>query len=205
MRKLALIFSAIYQPLIMTTILISVMLWYAPNSMGIRTLQAKWILVGIFALLTFVLPMISIILLKLTKNITRLEMDQRKERIWPLIFTSIYYGVTTYWMTYEFRVSTPMIALLVGVFITLCVVTIITMFWKISIHSAGAWGGVGFFVALMQKTIESDLFWPTIITVILAGAISSARLYLNVHNPRQILVGGLIGFAICFTSIYLFL
>ncbi len=189
----------------MTTILISVMLWYAPNTMGQMNDKARWILIGIFALLTFVLPVISIILLKLTKNITRLEMNDRRERIWPLIFTTIYYGVTTYWMVFQFRVSNPMIALMVGVLATILIITIITLFWKISAHSAGAWGGVGFFIAMMQKTVETNLFWPTIVTILLAGLISTARLYLRVHSPRQVFLGGLLGYIICFTSIYIFL
>ena len=189
----------------MTTILIAVLLWWAPNTMGQLNDQARWILISIFGLLTFILPMISIILLRLTRNITRLEMDDRRERFWPLIFTTVYYGAATYWMTFQFKVSTPMIALLVGVFVTIVVMTIITFYWKISIHSAGAWGGVGFFIALMQNTIETNMVWPTIIAILLAGSISTARLYLNAHNLTQILTGGIIGFIICFSSIYIFL
>ena len=166
----------IYHPLFMTTLLMMVMLWYAPDLIGKMDNKIRWTLVGLFSILTVVLPLISIFLLKLTSNISGFTLENRGERLWPLIFTSVYYGATAYWLTYKLHVSTAMIAIIIGIFLTILLVTIITIFWKISIHSAGAWGGVGIFLAILQKSAESQLLWPLLAAVLMAGLIGTSRL-----------------------------
>ena len=158
-----------------------------------------------FALLTFGLPMFLIIVLRLTSNIKDMMMDDRKERVVPMLITSILYGITTYWVAFKYQMSVPMISLILSVTLTVAGITIITLFWKISAHSASAWGGVGIFVAFLQKTTEIQLMTILIVAVLMAGIVSSSRLYLKVHNLPQIIIGGIFGFLVCFISVYLML
>jgi membrane-associated phospholipid phosphatase len=39
-----------------------------------------------------------------------------------------------------------------------------------------------------------------LVTLVLAGMLMSARLQLNAHTPRQVLIGAVAGFAIAFTG-----
>ena len=158
----------------MTTLLMMVMLWYAPNTIGKMDTNTRWTIVALFAILTVGLPLISLFLLKLTSNISGFTLENRGERLWPLIFTSVYYGATAYWLTYKLHVSTAMIAMIIGIFLTILLVTVVTLFWKISVHSAGAWGGVGIFLAILQKSAESQLLWVLLASVLMAGLIGTA-------------------------------
>ena len=132
-------------------------------------------------------------------------MEERRERLWPLIFTAVYYGATVYWFAFRLQASTPMLAILTSIFCTIAAMTIITFFWKISVHSAGAWGGVGILLSILHNSAEYQLLWILLTAILLAGIISSARLYLRAHNFAQVMVGGFAGFTICYVCMYLML
>ena len=189
----------------MTTFLMMVILWMAPDLFGRMNPEFRWTLVGLFSVLTIVLPFVSILLLRLTSNLSGFAMEERRERLWPLIFTAVYYGATVYWFAFRLQVSTPMLAILTAIFCTIAAMTIITLFWKISVHSAGAWGGVGILLGILHNSAEFQLVWILLITILLAGLLSSARLYLKAHSFSQVLAGGLAGFTICYFCIYLML
>lgn len=75
---------------------------------------------------------------------------------------------------------------------------VVTVFYKVSIHSLALWGGVGILFPLNKAIDSSELLWPTVGVVICAGLVMSSRLQLNAHVPREILIGSLLGFALGF-------
>jgi membrane-associated phospholipid phosphatase len=78
--------------------------------------------------------------------------------------------------------------------------TIITFFYKVSVHSLAACGMIGILLPL-NKAIENNvLLWPTAIVLVIAGLIMSARLYLNAHTFNEVLTGALTGFTIGFAG-----
>lgn len=90
--------------------------------------------------------------------------------------------------------------------VTCMVITssIVTIFYKVSVHSIGVWGIVGILVPLNRAT-EGLLLYPLAGCLVIAGIVMSARLSLDAHVPREVLVGALIGFAIGFGGMmYLF-
>jgi len=70
-------------------------------------------------------------------------------------------------------------------------------------HAIGIMGLVGILMPLNKESDNVLLLWATIGVVVLAGIVMSARLQLNAHTPRQILVGALSGFLIGFFGIIL--
>ena len=82
-------------------------------------------------------------------------------------------------------------------------VALLSTVFKISAHSAGAWGVVGFITAINFKYPDSQLFFPIIMSIVLAGAINSARLYLNEHDLNEVGWGSVLGFVISFGAIQL--
>jgi membrane-associated phospholipid phosphatase len=88
--------------------------------------------------------------------------------------------------------------------VLLALLAAITLFWKVSVHSAAAGGVAGALAALLMKVPENELFYPMIATIVVAGAVMSSRLRLNVHSPGQVYTGVLIGFAVCFAALYWF-
>ncbi len=76
--------------------------------------------------------------------------------------------------------------------------TVVTFFYKISIHSLSIWGAIGMMLP-MNKISEADsLLIPTLFVIVVAGIVMSSRLVLNAHTPRQVMVGAVSGFAIGF-------
>jgi membrane-associated phospholipid phosphatase len=71
------------------------------------------------------------------------------------------------------------------------VATVITLFYKVSVHSLAMGGFIGILFPLIR--FSSTLLLPTTLFVVLTGVVVSSRLMLNAHTPRETLVGSLVG------------
>lgn len=154
---------------------------------------------------TFMIPLLSISMLKFSGSITSFKLENREERIMPFSFVSIFYGLTTYLFVFKIHVNETIAIILVATTILILVLTLITLRFKISIHAAGISGVVGFFLVLGIKFPESQVLFPLLILLVSAGAVMSARLHLNAHTPKEILAGTLTGLVICFNILYWFI
>ena len=77
--------------------------------------------------------------------------------------------------------------------VTIAVATIITFFWKISLHTVGIGGLLA--VVIVWTRMMPQVVLPLIpIVVICAGLVGFARLQLQAHTQSQIYVGYLVGF-----------
>lgn len=157
----------------------------------------------IIFLITFLIPVVSISFLRVTNTINSFKLNNRKERIIPFSFISVFYLTATFLFIYKVQMG-PSINLVLGTITAIIIfITVITFFWKISAHSAGVGGMLGFMLAFYLKDPQFGNLWILALIVIISGAVMSSRLYLNVHNPRQVYAGALIGFLISFLSILL--
>jgi len=168
--------------------------------------KGKWTVVGLVFVTTFVIPALTVVMFKLTKVIGDLHMKNRKDRLMPFMFISIFYLIVSFmidgqgWMTPLLSVS--FLAITAVVLLT----NGITFFWKISAHAAGIFGWLGFLVALQGAfPSTNDLLMPLIICLALCGVVPWSRLFLNAHHPKEILEGAILGFVVCFGAIYLFI
>ena len=204
MKKLSWIISALFHPLLLTPFIFLILTQFAPEPLGIEGISEKglWILTGLIFGLTFVLPMVSIIILRLTYNISDIEMSIRKERYWPMVLTTVYYSMTAYFFTVKNPVGLPANAILAGIFLTLIILTLITFLWQISIHSAAISGIVGILLAFQIIYSVQILTYFLAGSILVAGWVSAARLHLNSHSPQQVWLGALIGFLICFITVF---
>lgn len=125
-------------------------------------------------------------------------MNERKERLRPFVFISILYAAVTafFYSNYHIGMNDNIFRLLLIVDALVIVATIITFFYKLSVHSVGIWGLLGIILPLNKISENDQLFLPTIAIVIVAGLVMSSRLQLNAHKPREILIGSLTGFMI---------
>ena len=74
--------------------------------------------------------------------------------------------------------------------------TLITFFYKVSVHSIGICGLLGMLLPLNRTSEDHMLFYPTLGVLIVAGIVMSARLQLNGHTLREVLIGGVVGFSV---------
>lgn len=209
-RKLAIAISVLMHPLLMPTLLFTLLFYYAPVvTKPITREAALYILAAIF-ITTFVLPMISITALRLSSimagsKLNALSMPDRKDRILPFFFTSMFYLITTYMFFSKFRVTQALVVILAGTTVIILLISVVTLFLKVSSHSASAGGFMGFLMGIGFKYPQEQIIWPLIVVLILSGLAMSARLYLNEHKPLEILAGYTIGLVISVGSVLTFI
>lgn len=202
LNRLALALSALLHPLLMPTILFAILLYFSPAVFGIANEAGQWrIVIGVF-LSTFLMPFLSILLMFRVRSITSMTLDERNERFMPFLTTTLIYMITTYLFLRQMQGFYTMIVVLGSITFSIALVTFITVFWKISAHSVGICGMIGFLFGFYQKYADPMLFYPILVIILLAGLLMSARLYLNSHNPAQVFVGALLGLVINFAAVY---
>ncbi|MEO1049639.1 MAG: hypothetical protein AAFX87_03415 [Bacteroidota bacterium] len=153
----------------------------------------------IIVIMTYVLPLISMLIMKLTTMIPNFQMTDRRERIYPYIFTITYYIAATYFFNNILSDNNVNIILLMST-VSLCVAFVVNFYFKISIHSIAICGVLGFMSGLAARTSDILLIYPIAGLVVLAGALMSSRLLLNAHNTKEVYAGALLGLFAGFTS-----
>ncbi|HNP06930.1 MAG TPA: hypothetical protein PKN99_04860 [Cyclobacteriaceae bacterium] len=195
MKGTAKVISVIFHPLLMTTYLFLLLTYFLPVILQ-PAQPSLWIILLIFVT-TFALPATNFLLLRLTGSINDLSMPHRHQRILPFIFISAIYVFVTVMFYWKFPI--PNLLRLMMIVSTMVVfATVVTFFYKLSVHSLAMWGAVGMMLPMNKVSEVGSLLIPTAIVIIIAGVVMSARLALNAHTPREILIGSTSGFAIGF-------
>jgi hypothetical protein len=164
---------------------------------------AKWLvflLVGIFSIIA---PLLSVYFLYVSRSVDSLLLRSRKERPLPLLIATLYQCALTYLFVGKVEIGILMGILMLSIALTLLILTFMSTYTKVSIHSAALSGALGLFVSMHLYYEQFDLFYPIVATIFLLGLVMSARLALNEHSPAQVLTGLLVGFVSCFSTSYL--
>lgn len=214
MKLAASIISWMFLPLIMPVVAL-LLVMFTPaeldytslHSLYYIPLNAKLYFIYTFLIFAFIAPCISIIILKASKIINTIEMDNKKERYAPLVLTAGYSIMLIVLLNQrhsDFYISGHLFAM---AYSGLCVSVIfmtINNWTKISLHTGGAGMLVGFLIAYsLEQSLLLD--WPIYFVVGLAGLIISARLILEKHTPKQAYLGFIAGSLITFVLDRLFI
>jgi len=159
----------------------------------------------IIFIVTFVIPAISIGTLRLSNFISDLTLVDQKQRVTPFLFVTCFYGISAYMFYAKLNINNLIFLIFAITTFLLFILTIITYFWKISIHGAGIGGIIGFILALSFAFPIMHFAIAFATLIIIAGIIAYARLSLNAHTPKQVYGGILLGILLCFTSLYFLL
>lgn len=139
--------------------------------------------------------MIPVVMLPLLRNrniISSYYIDDRSERIIPLTMLSMLYIITSF-ITFRFHVPMIIKSLIFAVTLLSIIVTFITFWWKISIHSMTT-GSIIALIIMLSIKMHVPLTWYLVTAVLIGGCILSARLLLGSHNPAQVWAGFATGF-----------
>lgn len=147
---------------------------------------------------TLIIPLCLILILYNLRLFKSLHMQDREDRLIPFMMLSVFYAIITYLLSISaVPRSFPLLFVVTGgMAISIILVTLITYFWKISAHSTGMSGVIGVLVLLYYKFTLTVFFIPILLSVVLLGALMSARLYLGEHSPAQVWLGALLGFLV---------
>ena len=144
--------------------------------------------------ITCILPLIFLSVLRHFKLVKDLHVEVREQRLIPYLFTALCYSVAAYYLYY---CHSPQwfIMFMVGSAITVLLMALINLKWKISAHMAGIGGVVALIYQIhVQGLAAFDLFWLLCVSILVAGALGSARLVLKRHDTWQVLAGVVVGF-----------
>ena len=190
-EKAAKIISVIFHPLFMPVYAI-IIIFSAPTLLGYLPFQVKRLLLLIVLVNNVLLPVSLLPFLRHWKIISSWTIDIRRERLIPLVMTTILYSITAF-MIYGFPVPVFLKSFILATCFVSLLVTVINFWWKISLHSAGA-GALIAIVLILSFKMYSPLVWYLISSVVAGGLVLSSRLRLNFHNPQQVWFGFLTGF-----------
>ncbi|GAB3761259.1 hypothetical protein [Spirosoma pomorum] len=207
--RFAYFLSAILHPLLMPTLLFGILLLQTPTVIGLDvfSVSLRASLLVLLFIGTFAAPSLLIYYLFQSGYIRNLYLDQLADRRIPYFLTALIYTFVGYLFAYRMQiVSTlsPEIPILLGsITVSILLVGLISLYWQISAHGVGIGGVLGSIAALALKFSLPELFLPTIILVILAGLVASARLRLNAHTPAEVGAGLSLGLVVSVAAVLL--
>jgi membrane-associated phospholipid phosphatase len=177
--------------------MVIVLIYFFPSMLMIRP-ENRLVILGLIFVFTFILPALNVLMLLSFGNISNLTLTDRTERIVPFVFISILYILVTFLFYYKLPFSSNFNRLMLIITCMVIVSLLITFFYKISIHSLAICGAIGILLPLNKVVEQADLLWPTVVTILVAGVVMSARLLIGAHSPREVMYGSLVGFIIGF-------
>lgn len=156
--------------------------------------ETKWYCLLITFVFLVVIPIVSLPLLRRFHFIQNYSLDDKQERIYPILVT-VGAAFAGFWFLGMVAQSSIVQQLYLILIILLSVFSVITLRWKISMHMT-AIGGVCGFILSMGLKYPGDIQGSLVLFLLLAGMLASARLLLKKHTPLQVYSGFLFGF--CF-------
>ncbi len=145
----------------------------------------------IVAISTILLPISILPLLKNQNLISDMGLEKRNERLIPLVITALFYGLG-YYMLLKFPITRVIAHLQLAAIISILLVSLISLKWKISLHMAGIGGFIGMLIGF-TFLFSSSLKFVFVIGILVSGLVAYARLKLNLHTPSQVYAGFVLG------------
>lgn len=209
MRHLAKAISWVFLPLFMPIYGLCITL-YLPSqeldisrpSLYLLTEALKSQILFLFLVFVTIAPGISFILMYRRGLLSSVEMEERKERIFPL-FVMFSYCILLFFLFWTKAPNNTLPIYIYSLPLTGALVAIVfiafTSKFKISLHAAGAGILTGYLIAFAsnQMVFSNGLI---VLSFLLSGIILSARLFLKKHTPFEVYFGWGIAFLITYIS-----
>ncbi len=184
--------STALTPLMMPTYGVFLALWVSVLCLLPYGTRASVLLVCMG--ITCILPLIFLSVLRHLKLVKDLHVNIREQRLFPYLFTALCYAVAAYYLYYCHSPQWFMM-FMVGSAITALLMALINLKWKISAHMAGIGGVIALIYQIHVMGLSAfDLLWLLCLSIVVAGALGSARLALRRHDILQVLAGVVLGF-----------
>lgn len=196
MNKIYNLISLVFQPLLMPTFgaLLLVNLDIFDNLSMLTTL----IIVGGTFLLTGVLPALPILLMLKTGDVHDVFISKREERTIPYLYAFLSYLIYTFFLYKVIHFPLFIVAMGIGVSLSILLITLINLKWKISAHLSGIGGLAGAIFGISYRLGYNHLGLLVIVLAI-SALVALSRIELKAHTPGQTLAGFVIGFISVFT------
>jgi hypothetical protein len=193
-NKAARILSYVLHPLLIPSFFLLVLYHLTGFDYSLLTVRYRWAFWLLIFIMTFVFPALVMLALKRYRIIESLSMDEKNERMIPLLIVSLIYFATFYtiqkFCVHGFRIFT---FFMLGTTMLILLTMAMNYFTKISLHMT-AWGGFTGVLTAISLLFQVRLFFWLFLIIFLSGIVAYARLTLKAHKPFQVYLGYLSGF-----------
>ncbi|MFN0728219.1 hypothetical protein [Polaribacter gochangensis] len=183
--------SVILHPIVIPTIGVLLFLSITPNE--IRK-ERQYLLISIVFFSTYIVPLISLIILKTLGFIKSFQVESINERKIPLFLMLLIFYILgrNLIQISDFK---ELGMLFYGTNVSLAIIYLLFSFQiKSSLHIMSLSSALGFFL-LLGNVYSISILPIAIIIILLIGVLASSRLYLKAHNQKEIYLGFFIGLA----------
>ncbi len=196
-RKIANTLSWVLHPFLQPIYLMVVLLTmttFAHYPVGV-----KFYLMWVVVLYAIIIPFLALGVLRSLGRISSFKVDDRRERIWPLLIGTACYVLCA--LTFA-KIPSAIFLRKFMVAAACCeaMCLVVSLRWKISLHLTGM-GALVALLVVMNIVGVGNMLLPLMVTILCAGALASARLYLGCHNGAQVLAGFCGGFAVALLAV----
>jgi membrane-associated phospholipid phosphatase len=193
--------SLVFQPLLMPTYAMILLM----NMNIFLLLPLRWRLIAIVGTFIFtgVLPALPIWLMMKRGEVNDLFISKREERTMPYLFSLMAYFFWALFMWRTLQFPKFIVAMGMGSALSILIIVLINLKWKISAHAAGIGGLSGAIFGVCYRTAINPV-WLLVLVLFISGVVSLSRLELKAHTPGQVLAGYVVGFLLVFTPCFLF-
>ncbi|MBQ8282779.1 MAG: hypothetical protein IJZ01_04340 [Paraprevotella sp.] len=150
---------------------------------------------------TVILPRICVFVYRKINGWAPHQFRLREYRAIPYMLFIISYIACLHLMI---RLHLPhyMCGILVSALLIQAICATVNIWWKISIHSAGAGGIIGALIAYSILFMFNPIWWLCLM-IVLSGAVGTSRMILRQHSLMQIVLGTIVGVVCGFGGIIL--
>ena len=191
-RIAARIMSYLFHPLIIPVYLSWLILNTNAYSFAAFSPRQKFLLMGTFSVMYIMFPLLSVLLMKALGFITSIHLKTQRDRIIPYVACMFYYWWVWYVMNNRPEVPWECVVLSLAIFLASIGGLIANISMKVSMHAIAA-GVMAAFVMLLGFLQDLNFGFYISGSILLAGAICTARFIDSDHTSREIYVGITIG------------
>ena len=169
--------------------------------LSLLPLSFKALIMIIVLMGTLLLPRLTIRIWRQTNGLKLHHLRLRKHRSFPYLVFLLFYAFTLHFLA-RFHLPFYMGGILVSSLMIQAACLLINIWWKVSVHSAGAGGIIGAVVAFSLLFNFNPVWWLSL-CIIIAGLVGSSRMLLRQHTLWQVLAGTFLGILLGFVGIIL--
>lgn len=192
-NKISVFLSVTFQPLFMPFVAVLMILLLNDTLYNNIPVDTRKYIIFISFLFTIILPGLMFLLFHKMGWVSDFNLTVRKERIIPTFLVLLMFFTLYYLIRNSVEISKEFIYIVLGSIFGILIANIVTVFWKISIHSLGVFSVVGALIAISIATKESIPIF-TYVFLFISILVGISRIILKRHTPMQVILGSMLGF-----------
>jgi len=197
MKLISKIVSFIFHPIFIPVYLAFIIVEFNPNHFLNLHGKHYTIVLSMVAILMVGFPLFSLAIMKGLGMISSFVMKDVKERFIPMIAVATFY----LWAFMMFKPDSktvfavdPLLSnMILGSVVAIFLAFFFNSFYKISLHAIGVGAMMSVVMSIMPYA-SYNMIYVLLATILIAGIVTTARLYLKEHTTKEVYMGFLAGY-----------